>query len=93
MAYRWDEAKDQILQKERNISFLDAVTAINDGGVLADLAHANTAVYAHQRVLIVEIGGYAYIVPYVIEADGTRFLKTMYPSRAATKNFLSNEQQ
>ena len=40
-------------------------------------------------MLIVELNGYAYNVPYILEADGSKFLKTIYPSRAATKKFLT----
>ena len=37
--------------------------------------------------MVLNIEGYAYLVPYV-EEGGTRFLKTIIPSRKATKEYL-----
>ena len=39
------------------------------------------------QILVIEIQEYAYIVPYV-ESDEGRFLKTIIPSRKATREFL-----
>lgn len=44
--------------------------------------------YPDQLILVVAVEGYAYLVPYVEEPDGY-FLKTVIPSRKATREYLS----
>ena len=56
------------------------IEAIAEKGILLDFTHPNTEKYPNQRILVVEIEGYAYCVPYVVEGD-TWYLKTIYPSR------------
>jgi len=56
------------------------IEAIAEKGVLLDLDHPNQLKYPHQRILVVDLDGYAYCVPYVKDGD-TWFLKTIYPSR------------
>lgn len=90
MNYVWNYAKDKLLQRERGVTFLDVVEAISEGKLLDDMEHPNQEKFNHQHMLVVEICGYAYYVPYVMERDGTRFLKTIYPSRKATSKYLTN---
>jgi hypothetical protein len=56
------------------------IEAIAERGILFDFPHPNQERYPNQKVLVVELNGYAYCVPYVINGD-TWFLKTIYPSR------------
>jgi hypothetical protein len=56
------------------------IEAIAEKGILLDFPHPNQERYTNQKVLVVELSGYAYCVPYVINGD-TWFLKTIYPSR------------
>ncbi len=85
----WNEEKNQILKAERGISFEEVVSAIENGRVLDDVDHPD-ANRAHQRILIVEIGGYACGVPYV--SDGkTTFLKTIYRSRDFQQVYLRSK--
>ena len=56
------------------------IEAIAEKGILLDFSHPNQERYPNQKVLVVELNGYAYCVPYVINGD-TWFLKTIYPSR------------
>ena len=86
--YNWSYEKDQQLQRERGITFFDVVEAVKNGRLLDDTSLPNQNSYSHQRILVVEIEGYAHIVPYVVEDSGTWFLKTIYPSREATKKYL-----
>jgi uncharacterized DUF497 family protein len=83
----WDEEKNQRLLDERGIGFEDVLEAIESGRILADEAHPNPSRYGHQRLLIVEISGYACVVPYVQEGN-RRFLKTIYRSRIYQKKYL-----
>ena len=62
--------------------------AIESGGLLDILAHPNQAKYPRQRVLVVACDNYAYLVPFVEEV-GYYFLKTVIPSRKATRDYLN----
>jgi uncharacterized DUF497 family protein len=84
----WDESKNQWLIANRGISFEMVVTAIEQGGVLADVP--NTHPREHQKKYIICIDNYAYVVPYV-EDDEKIFFKTAYPSRRETKKYLSED--
>jgi len=72
--------KDELLLNTRGVSFLDAITSIEEHGVLMDFPHPNTEKYPNQHILVVNIDGYAYCVPYERRGE-TLFLKTVYPSR------------
>lgn len=83
----WNIEKNQILIKERNISFEDVLFAIQHFDLLDDIKHPNGQKYPNQRIFIVNINGYAYMVPYVETADEI-FLKTIIPSLKATGRYL-----
>jgi uncharacterized DUF497 family protein len=87
-AFRWNLEKNRTLRLERGISFESIVVAIESGGLLDILAHPNPAKYPNQRVLVVACDGYAWLVPFVEEADYF-FLKTAIPSRKATRDYLN----
>ena len=61
--------------------------AVEAGGLLDILAHPNQAKYPRQRVLVVAFDNYAYLVPFTEEKDYF-FLKTVIPSRKATRDYL-----
>jgi uncharacterized DUF497 family protein len=86
--FRWNSEKNEALKEERGVSFESMVVAIEAGGLLDILAHPNERKYPHQRVLVVARDGYAYLVPFV-EDDDCFFLKTVIPSRKATRDYLS----
>ncbi len=85
--FRWGAEKNEQLKQERGVSFEQMVVAIEAGGLLDILAHPNLARYPDQRLLVVASDGYAYLVPFVEEADHY-FLKTVIPSRKATRDYL-----
>ena len=85
--FDWDPEKSAALLLQRGLCFEDVVAAAEDGRVLADIPHHNAEHFAHQRILVVEIAGYACGVPYVLEGE-VRFLKTIYPSRALTRRYM-----
>ncbi len=87
--FDWDKDKNRILQQTRGISFESIVESIRDGGLFTDMEHPNTKRYTHQRLMVVRVDEYAYVVPYVPNEQGIKFLKTAYPSRAATKAWLN----
>ena len=69
------------------MSFERVVVAVESGGLLDMTDHPNQARYPRQKFMIVAIDGYAYLVPYV-EEDDYYFLKTVIPSRKATRERL-----
>lgn len=85
--FDWDPEKNQQLIQERGISFEEVIFHLQSDGLLDDIKHPNEETYSHQRIFIVAIEGYAYLVPYV-ESDEEIFLKTIIPSRKATKQYL-----
>jgi uncharacterized DUF497 family protein len=87
-SFRWNPDKNETLRSERGISFENIVVAIESGGLLDILAHPNQAKYAKQRVLVVACDNYVYLVPFVEEPDYF-FLKTVIPSRKATRDYLN----
>jgi hypothetical protein len=84
---RWSLAKNEKLKSERGISFEAVLAAINRKDLLDDYIHPNQSKYPNQRLLVVRINDYAYIIPYV-ETELELFLKTIIPSRKATKLYL-----
>ncbi len=84
--YRWSDEKDLLLRQTRGIGFADVLAAIEAGSLLADLEHPNQDRYPGQRVLLVPLGDYTYAVPYVRDDEGL-FLKTIFPSRKAHRDF------
>lgn len=80
----WDDEKNKKLKRERGISFEDIIIAIFEGNLVITLAHPKKT---NQKLFIVNIDNYAYIVPFV-ENEEKYFLKTIYPSRTMTKKYI-----
>lgn len=87
--FRWSPEKNETLRSERGISFERIVVAVESGGLVDILAHPNPTRYPSQRVLVVTCDNYAYLVPFV-EEDDYFFLKTVIPSRKATREYLNS---
>ncbi|MEQ1655448.1 MAG: toxin [Nitrospira sp.] len=85
--FRWSHEKNAQLKAERDISFEEIVLAIETDGLLDIVTHSNPGKYPNQRMFIVAIEQYAYLVPFVEEAD-SYFLKTVIPNRKATRDYL-----
>jgi len=83
----WNAEKNQQLMSERGVSFEDVLFALQSGGLLDDGPHPNRDIHPNQRLFVVRVDDYAWLVPYV-ENDREIFLKTIIPSRKATKKFL-----
>jgi uncharacterized DUF497 family protein len=84
---RWNADKNEVLKSKRGVSFEAMVVAIGAGGVLDVLPHPSPSRYPDQRILVVAADGYVYLVPFV-EEDRYIFLKTIIPSRKATRDYL-----
>ena len=90
MQFDWNDAKSAVLKEERGVSFEDVVFHVAAGGLLDVLDHPKPAAYPGQRVMVVDIDGYAFVVPFVTDGD-VWFLKTIIPSRKMTKFYLGGE--
>lgn len=88
--FRWDHNKNEALKSDRNISFEEMALAIEAGGLLDILRHPNAEKYPNQSILVVAFENYVYLLPFVEEAS-YYFLKTVIPSRKATRNYLLKE--
>jgi uncharacterized DUF497 family protein len=90
--FDWNEIKNAYLKTERGVSFEDIQTAIEDGKLLDNIAHPNQKQYPGQRILIVELDDYAFLVPFIEDSE-KMFLKTIYPSRKFTNKYLSERKK
>lgn len=86
----WSTEKNIRLKAERGVSFEEVLSALSHGGLLDVLDHPNTQQYSNQRMFVVRIRSYAYLVPFV-ETTSEVFLKTIIPSRKATRKYLAEE--
>jgi len=85
--FSWNDEKNASLIRERGISFEEIVFHIENGDVLDLLEHPKQDRYPNQRLFVVNVDGYAYLVPFV-EDEQEVFLKTIIPSRKATRDYL-----
>ena len=85
-SYRWDPAKNDWLLRHRGISFEQIVRHIVEGHLL-DVLISDKEQYKGQKQLVVEVHGYAYLVPCIEEPEAI-VLKTIIPSRKLTRQYL-----
>ena len=86
MRYEWNPAKNEELKKERNISFEQIVFHLSQGDIWKTADHPDQVKYPGQKIYFVIVEGYIHMVPYVTE-DEYVFLKTIIPSRKATRDY------
>jgi len=92
VTFDWDEEKNALLKRTRGVSFEQMVSAIEDGSVADVLEHPNPDRYPGQLVYLVIHQDYVFVVPSVRDdKSGRVFLKTVYPSRTFTKQYLRQE--
>lgn len=90
---RWDTAKAKTLRNDvsrGNIGFEDCIVALEEGRMLDDIENPSEK-YSNQRMFILGINNYAYVVPY-IETEDEIFLKTVFPSRKHTAIYLTENE-
>jgi len=86
MKYDWNPEKNEWLKKERKLSFEEVVFHLSQGDVWKVADHPDQPKYPGQKIYFVIIEDYIYLVPY-IERKEHIFLKTIIPSRKATKGY------
>ena len=92
MIFNWNEDKNSELKKERGISFEMIIYHIESDRIIDILEHPNKAKYKNQKLYIINIDNYAYVVPF-IDRENERFLLTIFPSRKFTKKYLRKENE
>jgi uncharacterized DUF497 family protein len=88
----WSTEKSQALKESRGICFEDMVFYIERGDILDDYLHPNQKAYPGQRIMVIDVANYAYLVPYV-ENEEELFLKTIIPSRKATQQYIGDKHE
>lgn len=89
--FRWDSDKNEQLIRERGVSFEKITVAVESGDLLDIVQHPNIEKYPKQKIMIVGLDGHAFLVPFVEETDYI-FLKTIIPSRKATRDFIGSKE-
>jgi uncharacterized DUF497 family protein len=85
--FGWDNEKNELLKTSRGICFEQVVLLMERGEVLDTIEHPNQEKYPGQKIAVVMIDTYTYLVPYV-EDNEQIFLKTIIPSRKATNKYM-----
>jgi hypothetical protein len=86
----WNPEKNVLLKAQRDVSFEDVVFHIMAGDILDTIDHPNQERYPDQKIHMIAIEDYVYLVPF-IESEEEVFLKTIIPSRKATKAYRGTE--
>ena len=90
--YQWDQVKNEQLKAERGINFEQVVMHLERGDILDIYEHPNKVRYPNQQIFVVCIQEYVYLIPFV-ETKESRFLKTIIPSRKATRQYLEEKSE
>jgi len=92
MRYEWDPAKNEWLKAERGISIEMILFHLSQGDVWRFADHPDQDMYPGQKIYFVIVEGYIYLVPHVIEKNYI-FLKTVIPSRKATRDYKKEQKE
>lgn len=85
----WEKDKNELLKKERGISFEEIAFLIESGNIITIEENPNRP---NQKIYVIEIDNYIVIVPFV-ESENEIFLKTAFPSRKYTKIYGSKREK
>jgi len=89
--FKWDNEKNEMLKKSRGVSFEQVVILMERADVLDTIEHPNQERYPGQKIAVINIDDYVYLVPYV-EKGEELFLKTIIPSRKARNKYVRAKQ-
>ena len=87
--FEFNYEKNLKLLRDRKVSFEQIIALIEAGYIVDIVNHPNQEKYEGQKIYIIDVDGYCYLVPFVIN-NHQIFLKTIIPSRKATKNYNIN---
>jgi len=83
--FDWDDILNNILKENRNISFEEIVISIANNKLLDTVEHPNKLKYPNQKMFIVEVREFAFVVSF-IEDDEKYFLKKFIQAEKLQKN-------
>ena len=92
MNFLWNQEKNKLLKRERDVCFEDIVTLVNDNKILDVIKHPNSKKYPEQKIYIVLLHGYVHMVPFV-RNESEIFLKTIVPSRKLHRIYRGNNDE
>jgi uncharacterized DUF497 family protein len=92
MKFEWNPDKNEWLKEYRNISFEQIIFHLGKGDIWMIADHPDQKKYPGQRIYFVIVENYIYLVPHVVEKEYF-FLKTIIPSRKATKDYLKEKEE
>lgn len=90
LIYSFYSQKNAWLIESHGVSFEEIIAILHSQGAKKIIQHPNTKKYPEQKMYLIELNEYIYLVPFVKE-NNKIFLKTIFPSRKATKKYLSKE--
>ena len=90
--FNWNKEKNEWLKQNRELCFEDIIFYIANGLLIDDIEHPNKEKYLNQRIMLFDINDYIFLVPYV-EDETEIFLKTIIPSRKATKLYMEDKNE
>ena len=85
--FDWNDEKNKMLEETRGICFEDILIHIKNGDVIDVIRHPQKERYPNQKIMVINIEEYIYLVPYV-KSKAIIFMKTIIPSRKATREYL-----
>lgn len=85
--FEFEQEKSELLKNTRGISFEEIIALMDEQHILDVIEHPNKGKYGHQKIFVMLIDDYVYLVPFVKQGNKF-FLKTIIPSRKARKAYL-----
>ncbi len=82
--FKWNAEKNEVLAGKRGITFEEVVRRIESGTRVVEADHPNRKKYPNQKILIIDVDGYAYLVPFVLDKN-EYFLITIIPGRKGAR--------
>ena len=90
MVFDWDEEKNAKLKEQRSISFEEIILCIYEDRIVDVIRNPNEEKYPDQFMYLISYNSYIYVVPFAKNEEKQEiFLKTIFPSRFYTKQYLS----
>lgn len=87
--FNWNNEKNEWLKQNRGIGFEDVIFLISEGSLIEIVGNPNKK-YPNQHLFVLQYLDYIYLIPFV-ESKNEIFLKTIIPSRKATKKYLGGK--
>ena len=88
--YEFSADKNQLLIQARGVSFEDIISALDNEKLLDIIEHHNVLKYPNQKIYVINLNRYVYLVPFIRKDKQTVFLKTIFPSRKLTKIYIGD---